>query len=84
MKYAAVFAFAASLIVAAPAGAWAADALHPYSNIDHRVDAGNNTGNAMVPQLNEQQLRLNGIGAVAAVRADTGSNTPAANPVSGY
>ena len=37
----------------------AADASHPYSNVDHAVDAGNNTGDSQVDQLNEQQLQKN-------------------------
>jgi hypothetical protein len=47
---------AAGLVLAAPAAALAANANHPYSNIDHRVDAGNNTGDAQVDQLNQAQL----------------------------
>ncbi len=36
-----------------------ADARHPYSNIDHSVDAGNDTGDLQVDILNEQQLNEN-------------------------
>ncbi len=32
---------------------------HPYSNINRRNDAGNNTGDAMTERLNEQQLNRN-------------------------
>jgi hypothetical protein len=82
MKYVATIAMAAGLLLAGQAAALAADALHPYSNIDHRVDAGNNTGDAMVPQLNERQIQLNGIGSVAAVTAT--ANTAAQTPVQSY
>ncbi|HYZ65046.1 MAG TPA: hypothetical protein VE650_21560 [Acetobacteraceae bacterium] len=34
----------------------AANARHPYSNIDRRVDAGNPTGDDQVDRLNQQQL----------------------------
>jgi len=34
----------------------AANARHPYQNIDRRVDQGNPTGDNMVDQLNAQQL----------------------------
>ncbi len=46
---------AASLFVGLPA-ARAANANHPYSNVDRRVDAGNDTGDARVEQLNQAQL----------------------------
>ena len=52
MKYASLIA---GLVLVAPA-AMAANANQPYSNVDHRVDAGNNTGDAQVEQLNQQQL----------------------------
>ena len=42
--------------------AWAADAAHPYSNIDHSVDAGNDTGDSQVDRLNQQQLDQAGSG----------------------
>jgi hypothetical protein len=74
MKYSVLAAFASVAILAAPIAASAADALHPYSNVDHRVDDGNNTGNSLVPKLNEQQLRLNGIDSRQAVRNDTAWN----------
>ncbi len=45
-------------LAGAPAAAWAADALHPYSNIDHRVDAGNDTGDSRVAALNQAQLDI--------------------------
>lgn len=37
----------------------AADAAHPYSNIDHSNDAGNDTGDSQVETLNQQQLDEN-------------------------
>jgi len=40
----------------------AANARHPYQNIDRRVDAGNPTGDDQVDRLNEQQLRGGGLG----------------------
>ena len=46
----------AGLALAAPTAALAANANQPYSNVDHRVDAGNNTGDAQVDQLNQAQL----------------------------
>ncbi len=47
---------AALALAVAPAAARAADALHPYSNIDHRVDAGNDTGDSRVEALKQAQL----------------------------
>ncbi len=52
---------AGALVLAAPLAAKAADAAHPYANIDPRVDAGNNTGDSQVDRLNEAQVRSNGI-----------------------
>lgn len=37
----------------------AADAGHPYSNVDHSNDAGNDTGDSQIESLNEQQLNGN-------------------------
>ena len=37
----------------------AANARHPYQNIDPRVDAGNDTGDALVEELNRRQLDEN-------------------------
>jgi hypothetical protein len=51
---------AAGTALAAPMPvAWAADAAHPYSNIDHSNDAGNDTGDSQVESLNQQQLNEN-------------------------
>ena len=48
---------ALALIIAVPAGAaWAANARNPYGNVDPRNDAGNDTGDAQVDRLNQQQL----------------------------
>ncbi len=44
--------FAAGL--AAPA--MAADAARPYNNVDHKVDAGNGTGNQRTQDLNQGEL----------------------------
>jgi hypothetical protein len=47
----------AAALAALPAAGYAADARHPYSNIDHRVDAGNDTGDSRVEALNAAQLQ---------------------------
>lgn len=36
----------------------AANARHPYQNVDRRVDRGNDTGNSRVEELNQQQLDM--------------------------
>jgi hypothetical protein len=55
---------AAAALACAPVASWAADALHPYSNIDHRVDAGNDTGDSRVDALNQAQLNNTASGQV--------------------
>jgi len=40
----------------------AANARHPYQNIDRRVDKGNPTGDDQVDRLNQQQLGGGGLG----------------------
>jgi len=50
------FGFLLALCVGAAPAALAANATHPYSNIDHRNDAGNDTGDARVDALNAAQL----------------------------
>ena len=40
----------------APVCALAANAKHPYSNVHKATDKGNNTGDAAVAKLNQQQL----------------------------
>ncbi len=46
--------------------AQAANARHPYSNVDHRNDKGNNTGDDQVERLNSMQLDQARAGAGAA------------------
>ena len=55
-----VVAVAGALLLGAPLAAHAAIAGHPYSNIDPRNDAGNNTGDWQVDRLNQAQLDTNG------------------------
>jgi hypothetical protein len=43
-------------LLLAPAAAWAANARHPYSNVNHANDAGNDTGDSQVEALNQAQL----------------------------
>ena len=43
----------------APSGAHAANAGNPYGNVDHRNDAGNDTGDSRVDGLNANQLNKN-------------------------
>ena len=56
-----VTVLASVVILGAPAVALAANADHPYQNIDHSNDAGNNTGDARVDRLNQAQLNSDGI-----------------------
>ena len=71
--------FVTAMLAAAPAGALAANANNPYGNVDHRVDAGNNTGDAQVEQLNQAQL--NGSGLPPSRTAQQGYiNAPPARP----
>jgi hypothetical protein len=50
----------ASLVLAVAAGpALAANARRPYQNVDPRVDAGNDTGDRYVDDLNARQLDRN-------------------------
>ena len=51
-------ALAGSAALASP-GAWAANADQPNTNVDRRNDAGNDTGNSRVDQLNAGQLNSN-------------------------
>jgi hypothetical protein len=54
----AVATLATTLALASHPGAvQAADAAHPYSNVNHANDAGNDTGDSQTDQLNEQQLQ---------------------------
>jgi hypothetical protein len=50
--------FAAGLALA-PAKVMAAHAGAPYTNVDHRNDAGNDTGDSQVDALNAAQLNQN-------------------------
>ena len=50
---------AATALAVAPAPARAANADNPYGNVDHRNDAGNDTGDSKVDQLNAGQLNQN-------------------------
>ena len=81
----------AGLALAAPLPAAAANANNPYSNVDHRIDAGNNTGDAQVEQLNQAQLNGTGlppprVGAGQAARPVAGPPGYAATtyPAAGY
>ena len=65
---------ASIVIMVSPGTGRAANANHPYSNIDPRVDAGNDTGDARVDQLNQAQLG----GAGEARRPAYGSGYPQA------
>ena len=42
-----------------PLGAHAANARNPYGNVNHKNDAGNDTGDSQVDQLNAAQLDQN-------------------------
>ncbi len=56
-KFAILTAIAATLAGGALApAAFAANAKHPYKNVNHANDAGNRSGNSMTDQLNQQQL----------------------------
>ena len=51
-----IAALAVLAVVAMPAPVSAANARRPYSNVDRRVDLGNDTGDSQVDRLNQQQL----------------------------
>ncbi|MEJ1976575.1 MAG: hypothetical protein WDN49_11195 [Acetobacteraceae bacterium] len=44
-----------------PAASYAANAGNPYGNVNHANDAGNDTGDSEVDQLNQAQLNSGGI-----------------------
>jgi hypothetical protein len=78
-------------VAMAPGHANAADARNPYGNVDHRVDAGNNTGDSQVDQLNNAQLDQNYKGpyynrgqqpAMAAPQPGYGATPPSGMPPS--
>jgi len=50
---------AAFALALAAGPALAANARHPYRNVDRRVDAGNDTGDSQVEELNRRQLDQN-------------------------
>ena len=50
---------AMGLSVAAPSIASAANARHPYRNVNHANDKGNPTGDPETARLNQQQLDQN-------------------------
>ena len=77
---AAALALAATWAV--PGAAFAANANHPYSNVDNRVDAGNNPGDAQVEQLNQAQLGGTGVPPrrTAAPIATAPATAPVARP----
>ncbi len=62
---ASAFALVGVVGLTAPS-AQAANARHPYSNVDHRNDKGNNTGDDQVERLNAMQLDQARAGAGAA------------------
>jgi hypothetical protein len=66
LLFAAGFAGFALGTVLAPSGAYAAHAGAPYSNVDHRNDMGNDTGDSRVDGLNAGQLNENYKGPVEA------------------
>jgi hypothetical protein len=45
--------------VLCPHAGYAANASAPYANVDHRNDAGNDTGDSQVDKLNDMQLDKN-------------------------
>ena len=67
-------------ILAAPVTAFAANANNPYANVDHRNDAGNNTGDAQVEPLNQAQLNGTGL-TPAPFRVPPAQASAAPNPV---
>lgn len=48
----------ACAVMAVPPAASAANYRHPYTNVDPRNDAGNDTGDRVTDQLNAMQLQL--------------------------
>lgn len=62
--------------VLTPSPASAANADNPYGNVDHRNDAGNDTGDSRVDNLNANQLNGNYKGSLQP-RAPSGAATAA-------
>ncbi len=55
------FIFASALIFGSGIALWgapsfSANARHPYQNVNHRNDRGNDTGNAGTARLNDEQM----------------------------
>ncbi len=76
---------AGALILGMPLTAAAANADHPYQNINRSNDAGNNTGDYQVDRLNQAQLNSNGVPAWSYPHADYGYAPPAYyRPMPGY
>ncbi len=82
-----VSALTALAVLLLPAAVMAADATHPYTNVNRRVDAGNSTGDAQVDGLNQAQLSGTGYqpgtaaGPAAGQRAQANPYYPYAPPV---
>ena len=78
---------ALALLLLAPlplAPAHAANWHDPYGNVDHRWDAGNDTGDSQIPLLNEQQLNQNYKGPWYIGRPPPPGVRPPPNPPPGY
>jgi hypothetical protein len=72
---------AGATIALVPSAAHAANADNPYGNVDHRNDAGNDTGNSRVDDLNARQLNKNYQGSVEPrAPSGTGMAMPAPPP----
>ncbi|MBN8896608.1 MAG: hypothetical protein BGO51_17260 [Rhodospirillales bacterium 69-11] len=67
----------AALLIGLAAPAFAANADHPYNNVDKRNDAGNKTGDSRVDNLNRGQLNENYKGPVE-LRTPSGPSAGAA------
>jgi hypothetical protein len=76
-----VYAAVAVLGLLVPVASWAADARHPYTNVNPRNDAGNDTGDSQVDRLNEAQLQRPGAVAVPAYPAPVYAPPAYAPPV---
>ncbi len=56
---AAIIAAAFAMVSVAPSAAMAANAKHPYKNVNHANDKGNPNGDRETARLNQQQLDQN-------------------------
>ena len=70
-------------LAVATAPGHAANANNPYGNVDHRNDAGNDTGDSQVDKLNQSQLNENYRGPVTYPNGTT-VVPPAAQPAPAY